>query len=224
MSNTEAAIPSNQNSFKVLILGGSGKTGKETIRAALKKGYRVRSVTRNMTKAAKFEEGDVEWLEGTATDPELLKKAIQGQDAIISTIGPDGLGKTTLYSDSAKLIINAMKDQKVKRFVGVTADTHSPTVGWLMKFFVNSILLRNVLQDMDRMENIFSPLKDEDIEWTIVRPYRLMDLPYTGQYKAGLRDHDPPFKPITYRSDLGDFLANEVVDKKWMRQFVSLGM
>ena len=35
---------------------------------------------------------------------------------------------------------------------------------WFSKFFINYILRRYVIQDMERMEELFKNLKDDDIE------------------------------------------------------------
>lgn len=215
--------PTSTQSPLLLILGGTGLTGQETVKAALKEGYQVRSITRNVSKAPQFEQGKVEWLEGSATDPETLKKALSGVEGVISTIGPDGLGKTTLYSDSAKVIISAMKEAKVNRLVVVTSERVSPSLGWFKKK-VMWTLLGNLLKDIERMEEMFEKLNDKDIEWTIVRPFRLKNGPLTGKYRVGPSDMQPPFLNVSYRSDLGEFLVKEYKEKKWNNQFVSMGM
>jgi len=212
----------SKSPLKVLILGGSGRTGKETVKLALKKGWKVRSVTRNLSKVPKFEEGEVEWIEGSVTDPEIVKKAVKDQDAIISTIGPDGLGKTTLYSDSAKIIIDAMNEAKIKRLLIVSSERESPAINWLGKNFMK-LVLGELMKDVARMEEIFSGLQNSEIEWTIVRPFRLFDKKFTGKYRVGPGDLKPTFGAKTRRPDLADFLVKELTEKNWVKKFVTIG-
>mmetsp|Transcript_26350 Transcript_26350/g.23266 ORF Transcript_26350/g.23266 Transcript_26350/m.23266 type:complete len:100 (+) Transcript_26350:36-335(+) len=93
----------------LFVLGGTGRTGKAVIKTALKAGHKIRALTRNPDKAPKFEEGEVEWIKGSGTERDLLVNSMKGCDAVLSALGPNGLGKTTLYSDSVKIIYDAMK-------------------------------------------------------------------------------------------------------------------
>ena len=46
-----------------------------------------------------------------------MLKAADGRDAILSALGPDGTGPTTVYSDFLKNAIEVMKEKKVKRLL-----------------------------------------------------------------------------------------------------------
>lgn len=61
-----------------------------------------------MDKVPTFKEGNVEWYQGSVTDKNIMLKALNNCDAVLSAIGGDGLGKTTIYSDSIKIIYEAM--------------------------------------------------------------------------------------------------------------------
>jgi len=217
--------PVNNQPLNLLVLGGTGNVGKHVIESALKKGYKVRSLTRNLKNTPKFKEGEVEWIEGSVLDSAVVDKAVQGQDAVISVLGPKGTGKTNLYSESAKHVVTAMKNHNVNRYLVVTPGTSSPQQGFMIKWLLPK-LLKNLRADSKVMEDYFAGLNDTNINWTIVRPFP-MKKGTTGKYRVGAGDAStltPPLKPTTPRGDLADFLVTEATEKKWNNQIVTLGL
>ncbi len=214
---------SNQH-LNLLVLGGSGNVGKLVIASALKKGYKVRSLTRNLQKAPKFPEGEVEWIEGSVLDAAVVNKVVQGQDAVISVLGPKGTGKTDLYSQSAKLVVEAMKANNVGRYLVITPGTSSPKQGFLIKWLLPKIL-KNLRADSKIMEDYFAALNDANINWTIVRPFPMKGGAAKG-YRVGAGDAsslNPPLVPTTVKADLAEFLVTEATEKKWNNQIVTIG-
>lgn len=217
---------SNHNSsqsLRVLILGGSGNVGKEVVKAALKKGYKVRSLTRNIQKAPKFAEGEVEWHQGSVLDQDTVNKAVEGQDAVISVLGPKGMGKTTLYSESARLVTNAMKMHGVNKYLAITAGVTSPQMNCLKQSLIKK-LLKNLSADCQVMKSVLRDIKDSNIEWTVVQPFPLNSKPLSGKYRVGNDTIQPPLKPVTSKADLADFLVKEAAERKWGNQILTIGM
>ncbi len=70
--------------MKVLVLGGSGKTGSLVIEQALAKGHEVTALVRD---ASEFKQENARVLIGDATKQEDVLKAVEGSDAVIDTIG-----------------------------------------------------------------------------------------------------------------------------------------
>jgi len=60
---------------------------------------------------------------------------------------------------------------------------------------------KTVYDDIRRMEKI---VRTSGLDWTIVRPSGLFDLPYVTEYVAGELD---PVGAFTSRSDLADYLV-----------------
>lgn len=221
-----SADPVNTQPLNLLVLGGTGNVGKLVIKSALQKGYKVRSLTRSLKKAPQFPEGQVEWIEGSILDPTIVDRVVQGQDAVISVLGPKGTGKTNLYSESAKLVVTAMKNHNVNRYLVITPGTSSPQQNFFIKWLLPKVL-KNLRADSKIMEDYLTGLNDANINWTIVRPFPMKGGNATGKFRVGAGDASsltPPLKPTTVRADLAEFLVAEASEKKWNNQIVTLGL
>jgi len=221
MSSEPAQQPQPQPQ-KVLIIGGTGRFGPDLIREALKNGHQVRATTRDLKKAKQYEEGNVEWQQCDALEHECMTKAMSGRDAVISSIGPKGLGKTTTYSESMKMILRTMEENRVRRLLCVSSEWDSKAISGFTKRAL-LLFLGNIKADMLRMEDVVAGADTSKINWTCVRTFRHKKDPGTGNYRVGPSDLTPIFKPETRYQDLAHFLVKEMVEKKWSNSFVTIG-
>jgi uncharacterized protein YbjT (DUF2867 family) len=74
----------------VLVAGATGRTGTPLVAQLLAEGYTVRVLVRDPAKARAVLGEQVTYLTGDVTDPATLAPAMQGADAVISTIGAKG--------------------------------------------------------------------------------------------------------------------------------------
>jgi len=105
-------------------------------------------------------------------DPALIVPAITGADAVISAVGPRGIGPTTVIQDSVRSIIQAMDKTSIRRLLQVTGSVvtdegESPYLRCLLTPLARRTLLRHVCADMRRAED---QIRDSDLDWTILRP------------------------------------------------------
>lgn len=77
-----------------LVLGASGGVGGETARALVRRGWRVRG----MSRAARSGD-DIEWIVGDALDGPAVMRAAQGADVLLHAVNPPG------YRDWDKLVL-----------------------------------------------------------------------------------------------------------------------
>ena len=204
----------NQDPKKVLVIGGTGRLGKEILREALRKGHNVRAITRDMKKAQTYEEGQIEWQQCDATDKSCMLKATDGRDAVISSIGPKGLGKTSVYSDSIKVVLETMKENRVNRLLCVSSEWDSPAVSGLTKKAL-LYFLGNIKNDMVRMEEVLKERPHDQLKWTCVRAFSFKKDPFTGKYRVGPSNLEPIFKPETRHQDMAHFLVKEMTENNW---------
>lgn len=75
-----------------LIVGATGGIGSETARALLARGYRVRALHRNPTRAAeRFAElGAIEWVQGDAMNRAQVVAAASGAQVVVHAANPPG--------------------------------------------------------------------------------------------------------------------------------------
>ena len=191
--------------MRILVLGGTGRTGMAFLRQAEDRGHRVTAFVRSPDKLSELGPR----MAVRAGDPrsvEQLEAALEGQDVVVSALGPPGLGKSTVLSTAARATVDAMQAKGVQRLLVVSAGLlfdDSPTLGRLLR----RTLLRNVANDSEEMEHI---VESSGLDWTIVRPPRLTSGPLTGRYTAR-DDHLPrDSRPSIGREDLATFLLDEV--------------
>ena len=104
--------------MKVLVLGGSGKTGSLVIERALAKGHEVTALVRD---GSEFKQENARVVRGDATDREAVLQAVEGNEAVIDTIGGSTPYKdTTLERTAAHNVIEAMQAKNIRRLIVIS--------------------------------------------------------------------------------------------------------
>ena len=201
---------------KVLIIGASRGIGLETVRAALRAGHRVRALARSAARMP-IQDANLDTVSGDALDRDTIRDALQDVDVVIQTLGVNFAPKlifegTTLFSDSTRILVDAMKVAGVKRLIAVTglgAGDSRGHGGFIYDAVVFPLLLKRVYDDKDVQEWI---IRSSGLDWTIVRPGLLTNRPATGRYRVLTASKDWQFGAIS-RSDVADFLVQQIDDR-----------
>lgn len=107
--------------MKLLIIGGTGKTGRELIKQGLDQGHTITALFRKPQKL-KINNAKLSILKGNVLHPETMESAFRGQDAVLSALGHKRFFiKTNILSEGTKNIINSMHKNDVKRFICITS-------------------------------------------------------------------------------------------------------
>lgn len=203
--------------MKVLVFGATGKTGQLVVERALKEGHDVTVLVRD---TGKIQNPKVRVLTGDATRPADVLNAVQGQDAVIESIGGTTPYKATrLETTSVTNIVNAMKSQKVKRLVVVSMMGLGQSIKqapWWYKYLLMRTFLRGSTKDKSNKEAV---VKNSGLDYILVRPPILKDGPATGSIKVlglGVTGH-----AIT-RADLANFLVAQLKSDDHLRKAVTI--
>ena len=112
--------------MKILLLGATGRTGKQIIEEALERGHSFSAIARD---PAKLEAYDISITKGTPYDYKTVEKAISGCDAVINTLNVSRKSDNPwaalrapgdMISQSAIHAIDAMEKTGIKRFVALS--------------------------------------------------------------------------------------------------------
>jgi uncharacterized protein YbjT (DUF2867 family) len=173
--------------MRVLILGGTGGVGRHLVSQARERGHHVAAIVR---PDAAF---DGPCLRGDPLDPTLLRTAMTGVDAVVSSLGlrrrhvwnPYSaiLGRPDLNSASAGAIVAAMRDTGVTRVVAVSAagvGDSAPRMNAFMRMLVATSSIGVAYRDMALMEQIFA---ESGLDWCCPRPVTLTEGPHTGRIR-----------------------------------------
>ena len=100
--------------MKLVIFGATGRLGKNIVKQALENGHKVTAFVRNRSKIEESNQ-NLELFEGDVMDPESVKNAIQGQDAVISALGDGRKGK--IRAAGTRAIVEAMAKTDTRRLI-----------------------------------------------------------------------------------------------------------
>jgi putative NADH-flavin reductase len=201
---------------KLLVIGASRGIGLETVKTALRAGHNVRALARSAASIP-IQDATLEKVSGDALDSDTIRDALQGVDAVIQTLGVDFspraiFDRTTLFSKSTRILVDAMKAAEVKRLITVTglgAGDSRGHGGLIYDAVVFPLLLKRVYDDKDVQEWI---VRSSGLDWTIVRPGLLTNGPATGGYRVLTASKDWQFGAIS-RADVADFLVRQIDDR-----------
>ncbi|MEU0535701.1 NAD(P)-dependent oxidoreductase [Amycolatopsis tolypomycina] len=204
---------------KLVVFGANGATGHAIVEQALRDGHHVRAAVRDPAtfRPVRAElPPELEVVRGNVLDHEEVRAALSGQDAVISAIGPSGSRSGGLYSGSARHFVTAMTEEGADRIVVLSSsgvrhdDPHHPR--WYRA--VARTLMRELYGDMRAMEHV---LESSLLNWTAVRPSRIVDAPATGNYRVGDAENPEGGTAIT-RDDLARFVVRAATEDRWSRR------
>lgn len=208
--------------MKIVCFGATGGTGKSVVERALAAGNQVVAVARSL-QAVTPRLGLV-GIKGDVLDLRSVKNAVAGADAVICTIGPKSNGKPgTLISGGVRNLLDACRDQHVRRFVfesgimvsdGKELSLVGSFAAWMFR-----VIYPDLYNDKVRAEDMIKVTK---MEWVIVRPGALSHEPATGKYVAGpgARIFPPSALP---HADCADALVRAATEPQWVGQIVNVG-
>jgi putative NADH-flavin reductase len=207
--------------MNITIIGASAGIGLETVKRGLNRNHSITTLSRSEIEIE--EKKSLNMILGDATNKADLINSIQHTDAIIVTLGTGrNMKATTLFSDFAKLIVEINREKKMDvPFIFVTgfgAGESKNYVPWMVKLFLK-YLLKDVYADKTKMEEIITNL---DLNWTVVRPGRLLDKELTEKYRI----ENTLFKGINIgginRADVADFLIKQAEKQTELKKYIAL--
>jgi putative NADH-flavin reductase len=203
--------------MKIIVFGASGGTGLEVVEQALEAGHIVTAFVR-MPSKMNIQHSNLTLFEGDVMNAEGVEKAIAGQEAVISVLGPVRPPVPHMMETAARNIVTAMKKHGIRRIVSTTgAGVRQPEdqpkfmdrfIGILLNLFAKKVVL-------DSAKNV-KVIQASDLDWTIVRFPRLVNGAHTGKYRVGYvsKESSTQFS----RADGADFILKELMEKKWLRK------
>jgi nucleoside-diphosphate-sugar epimerase len=206
--------------MRIVVFGANGPTGRLLTRAAVAAGHDTVAVTRR-PEAFPLGAERLEIAGGDVLDPDRVDQLVVRADVVLSALGvPYGKAPVEVYSRGAGHILDAMKRHEVARLVVVSSGAvtgQDETTGGvlfnrILQPYVTKRLGRTVYDDMRRMEALVS---GSDVEWTILRPSGLYELPAVTAYSL-TEEHGPG--RFTARIDLADAMLRQAHDTSFVRR------
>lgn len=210
--------------MRLVVFGANGATGRLLTRQTLAAGHQVVAVTRRPADFPITHER-LSVVEADVHDAQAVDRAVEGADAVLSTLGvPYTRKPINVYSDGIRNIAAAMSRHEVKRLIVVSSSAtephHHADGGFLMNRVLQPLITATIgkttYSDMRRMEEL---VRGSDLEWTIMRPSGLFDAPGVTRYELH-EDHAPGI--FTSRADLAASLLEQATDVRFVRKAVAV--
>ncbi|MEL7029344.1 MAG: NAD(P)-binding oxidoreductase, partial [Pseudomonadota bacterium] len=154
--------------MKICVFGASGRTGRAVLELAGAAGHVATAVARSPEKLA---DAGAPVVQASLDDADALRRAVRGQDAVISTLGTVDRKQNTVLSEGTRAIIEAMKAEDVRRFVVVTSLGCRESVKLIRSFIFRELIVKRLAKqiwaDKNRQEEV---IEASGLDYTIVRP------------------------------------------------------
>lgn len=201
--------------MKLIIFGSTGSIGRQLVRQGLEQGYLVTAYARDPSKLG-IRHDNMKVVQGDAMDLSSVEKAVQGQDAVLCSLGAGAKG--TVRSRGTKNIIRAMEKVGIRRFVCQSSLGVGDSWGNL-NFFWKYVMFRGILRQAyaDHVSQE-DHVRQSDLDWTIVRPAAFTDGNRTGEYRHGFPGNDKTTKLKVSRDDVAEFILKQLTHEEYLRK------
>lgn len=204
--------------MKVLVIGAAGESGQQVVEQALAAGHTVTAFVHHAD--AYHAPAGVRVVAGDATDATAIGQAVAGQDAVIDAIGGKSPYLSThLEQDAAKVILAAMQQHGVRRFIAISVLGVGDSKAQATFFYEHLLLptfLHGAAPDKAAME---AEVRQSNLDFVLVRPPYLSNDPATGQ--AHVVAGEEKAHSIT-RADLARFIVEQLTSDTYLGQAVTV--
>ncbi len=207
--------------MKIAVFGGTGALGQAIVAQAVAAGHHVVVLARTPDKM-KFAHDNLKLIQGDGLDKEAVSRAVEGQDAVLCAVGGADLKDATTRTKVTENILSAMAHHQVSSVVicsSLGAGKSKPQLSLLGRMVV-STLLRHAIGDQTAQEAL---VQKSDLDWTIVRPPRLIDGEKTERYRLAEEGESFTGSQIS-RSDVAHFMLRVLEEKKWARKAMAISL
>jgi uncharacterized protein YbjT (DUF2867 family) len=211
--------------MKILILGATGRTGSLLLKEAINEGYVINVLLRDKNKL-QISSPLLTVFEGTPTDKETLLPAMQGCQAILSTLNISRISDfpwaplrspENLLSASMKNIIELANQSNIKRIIITTAwgvnETKKDIPAWF-RWLIDHSNIGYPYRDHEMQENL---LKQSTLSWTAVRPVSLTNSVKNKNVQVSINNSPKPGLTIS-RQNVARFMIKVLQEDLYVKQ------
>jgi len=204
--------------MNVLVLGASGRTGRELLAQGVAQGHSVTAFVRNPARLGPADP-KIRIHRGDVADRASVESVISGQNAVICATGTS----SHLKPDS-KLVIGmhnvicAMERYDVRRLIYLSNDSVRDVryrLNSFRRYLILPLLLRHVVACHETNEAM---IKQCSLDWTIVRPPTLTQGRRMGSCRSGEVVMANSLFPHLSRADLAAFLVKHLTEYTFLHQ------
>ena len=206
--------------MKIAIVGASAGIGLEATRIALQRGHEVTTLSRRVVPLP--DQPSLKRIQGSAINPSDVRPAVEGAEAILVTLGVKSPFATRLFSDSAHILLRALRETHTSAMLivltGFGAGDSWNYNSFPMKLMF-SLLLKKVYADKSEQERVIAAGYPR---WEIVRPGRLTNGTRTGQYRVLDNLAEGMNVGAISRADVAHFMVMQAENRTYLGKYTAL--
>ncbi|MER5279242.1 NAD(P)H-binding protein [Streptomyces sp. NPDC002809] len=209
--------------MKLTVFGATGGIGQEIVRQAVTAGHEVTAVVRDPARLPVPLSDVTVHTAARVEDPEALREAVAGRDAVLSALGARGRKADGIAERLTRSVLTAMEAEGTRRLLVVSAapvapePADDPLLDRLMLAAIGKIL-KEVYADLTAME---AALASSATDWTSVRPPKLTNGPLTGVYRTVVGSNPRSGRSIS-RADVAHAMLALTEDPATVKQGVGV--
>lgn len=209
--------------MRLTVFGATGGIGQEIVRQAVIAGHDVTAVVRDPARLPVPLSGLTVHTVARIDDPEALREAVAGRDAVLSGLGSRNRRADGIAERLTGAVIRAMEAEGARRLLVVSAAPVAPKPAddpLLDRMMLKAIgaILKEVYADLTLME---AALARSATDWTSVRPPKLTNGPLTGAYRT-VHGSNPRSGRSISRADVAHAMLALIDDPAAVKQGVGV--
>lgn len=206
--------------MKIAIIGASAGVGLEVTRLALQKNHEVTALSRRIVPLP--DHINLKRVQGSATNLNDVRAAVAGAEVVQVTLGTKSPFPTTMFSDSARILLQALRETDSSAtlivLTGFGAGESWSYNSFPMKILF-TLLLKAVYADKGEQERLIAGAYSS---WEIVRPGRLTNGSMTGRYRVLDELVERMRVGAISRSDVAHFMVAQAEHPTYLGKYVAL--
>lgn len=220
--------------MRLTVVAATGGVGSQILAQAVAAGHEVAAVVRNPSRLPELPIRVV--LDDLAApNAAAAESAVDGADAVVSGLGARSGAEAGVASRGTRAIVLAMQRADVRRIIVVSAASvgtvpspgrpnpprHNPGDGFFMRHVAAPLAkaaFRRHYEDLALMEDA---LRESDLDWTVVRPPRLLDMRLTGTYRTAYEQNVRAGMFIS-RADVAQLMLDAIGRPETIRRIIAI--
>ncbi|WJE16758.1 NAD(P)H-binding protein [Halobacillus sp. ACCC02827] len=204
--------------MKIAVFGATGRVGSLVVKHAIKRGFAVKALVRDRSKAEAMIP-DAELIVGDTKEEAAVRQTLDGCDLVFSGLSTD---KTDTLTTSFPHIIRVMKEKGISRIVtiGTAGILNSRHEEGKFRFETNESKRKQTFAAEEHAQ-VYRLLQASDLEWTIICPTYLPDGGKEGIVRYEINKLPEDGKKITV-ADTAEFAMQEMIDSRFPQKRVGI--
>lgn len=203
--------------MRIALFGATGAAGRLVLKQALAAGHEATAYVRDAGKLPAATPR-LTVIAGQLDDAAAIDRAVTGQDAVISLLGPKGSSEGLPVSKGTALIVAAMQRHGVKRLIATaTPSARDPKDRFSLPFALAVMMIRALQRGAyDDIVATAAVVRGSSLDWTLARLPMLADPRPGATVHAGYVGDGQLRLFSLSRNALADFLLAEATDPRWI--------